>query len=97
MVLEEVFEHMVKEYSEKNNLTLDEAIQKFVEITNSSLLLRTLSFGKLRGETFENIRLKDFSYLEWLGKLDDKDEDFKYTVNYYLKKGLPTQDESVPF
>lgn len=86
MVLEEVFEYMLKDYCAKNNSTEEQAIKDFIRISSQPILLKTLSFGKLRGETFEEIRRKDMSYLQWLGTLADKDEDFKYTVRYWLEK-----------
>ncbi len=87
MVLEEVFEYMLKDYCATNGVSPEEAIQKFIEISTQPTLLKTLSFGKLRGETFEDIRIKDFGYLQWLGTLTDKDDDFVYTIQHYLKKG----------
>jgi len=85
-VLEAVFEHMLKEYVSENKVTEDEAVQKFIEISSEPFLLKKLSFGKLRGMPFDEIREKDFSYLVWLGTLKDKGEDFIYTVNYHLAK-----------
>lgn len=97
MVLEKVFERMVQDYMKQNNTTEEETLQKFLEISSGPILQKTLNFGKLRGQTFEEIRLNDFSYLQWLGKLTDKDEDFTYTVKYYLAKGPGNADSSVPF
>lgn len=87
MVLEKVFDYMLQDYMTQNNVTDNEAIEKFIEISKSPLLLRTINFGKSRGTSFEEIREKDFSYLQWLGNLPDKDEDFIYTVKYHLNKG----------
>lgn len=86
MVLEEVFNYMLKDYCEKNGVSVDDAILKFIEISAEPTLLKTLSFGKLRGMSFEEIAEKERGYLEWLGTLKDKEEDFIYTVNYYLNK-----------
>ncbi len=97
MVLEEAFEHMLKEYMAIHNVSEDLAIRKFIEISSAPTLLKTLSFGKLRGMSFEEIRTKDFSYLQWLGTLTDKDPDFLFTVNYYLNKKEESGAESVPF
>jgi exodeoxyribonuclease X len=95
MVLEKVFEYMAKDYASQNNVSDDETIEKFVEISNTPFLLRTINFGKLRGTSFEEIRAKDFSYLKWLGDLSDKDEDFVYTVKHYLDMGV--KEEDTPF
>ena len=86
-VLEHVFEYMLKDYILKNQVTESEAIKKFIEISKEPNLLRTISFGKLRGTSFEEIWKKDFEYLQWLSSLPDKDEDFVYTVKKYIEKG----------
>jgi exodeoxyribonuclease X len=93
MVLEKVFEYMIKDYSFKNKISEEEAVEKFIEISSEPNLLRTINFGKSRGVSFDEIRDKDFSYLEWLSKLPDKDEDFVYTVNYHMAKGVSLSDE----
>jgi exodeoxyribonuclease X len=92
MVLEKVFEYMLQDYMSQNKVTEDEAIEKFIEISNNPLLLRTINFGKSKGTSFEEIRQRDFSYLQWLGNLPDKDEDFVYTVKYYLDIGVKAED-----
>ena len=92
MVLEKVFEYMLQDYMAQNKVTEDEAIEKFIEISNNPLMLRTINFGKSRGTSFDEIREKDFSYLQWLSKLPDKDDDFVYTVQYHLNKGVTPSD-----
>jgi len=102
LVLEEVFDYMIKDYCKIHSISEDEAVQKFIDISMNPLLLRTLTFGKAQGKTFEEIWRTDFSYLQWLGTLGDKDEDFKFTVNYYLNKKQGSEevkqpDSSLPF
>ncbi len=100
MVLAEVFEYMLKDYMSRHGVTEEEAILKFIEISSAPTLLKTLSFGKLRGMTFEEIKEKEFSYLQWLGTLTDKEEDFMYTVNYHLGRlatGSGNKNDSVAF
>ncbi len=92
MVLEKVFEHMLQDYISQNKVTEDEAIEKFVQISSEPNLLRRINFGKSKGASFDEIREKDFGYLEWLAKLPDKDSDFVYTVNYHLTKGATIPD-----
>ncbi len=84
VVLEQVFNYLLDEFSKKNDLSRDEAIEKFIEVSNTPQLLRRVNFGKHMGKTFEEIKKVDPSYLGWLASLSDKDEDFVYTVKYYL-------------
>jgi hypothetical protein len=60
------------------------AIKAFVTISKNPVLLRRAPFGKYAGKTFEEIKAIDPGYLQWMATLADKDEDFLYTVNYYL-------------
>jgi exodeoxyribonuclease X len=89
LILEKVFEHMMRDYAVKNNASESETIDAFIAISKNPLLLRTLSFGKHAGKTFEEIKATDPSYLQWMATLPGKDEDFVYTVNYYLGNLTP--------
>jgi exodeoxyribonuclease X len=85
IILEKVFGHMANEYASIHNTSPEETINAFVEISKNPILLRRANFGKYTGKTFEEIKAADRPYLEWMGSLKDKDEDFLYTVTYYLK------------
>lgn len=94
MVLEKVFEYMLKEYAAQNNITEEEAIEKFVEISNGPNLLRRISFGKYRGTSFDDLRDHHFDYLEWMkNKMEDKSEDLIFTLDYHLAKGANTSND----
>ena len=85
MVLEKVFDYMLQDYISKNNITENEAIEKFIEITSEPNLLRRITFGKYKGESFEDLKNNDFSYLEWVNnEFRDKNEDLAFTLNHYL-------------
>lgn len=59
--------------------------KKLIELTTTPILLKTMRFGKYKGESFESIAKKDASYLKWLrDNKQDSDEDLEYTLNYYL-------------
>jgi hypothetical protein len=69
----------------------DEAtIQKMIEISSTPSLYKKFNFGKHKDLLIEDVLKKDRGYLEWLlnQKLtsDDNDEDWIYTLKYYLKK-----------
>ena len=61
-----------------------------IEISSHPSLLRTFGFGKYNGRKIEDIAKMDRGYLEWLlaQKLesDQIDEDWIYTLKYYLGK-----------
>ena len=84
-ILEKVFDHMLADYLKGHDGT-DEAavIDAFAEISRNPTLLRRVGFGKYADMTFAELAAKDRGYLEWMGTLADKGDDFKYTVQYYL-------------
>lgn len=86
LVLERVFERMLAEYCQKEGVDEATALARFEEITKNPILLKKLSFGKHAGKTFEEIKRADPSYLQWLGTLADKGEDFQYTVKHHLAR-----------
>lgn len=86
LVLERVFERMLKEYCDREGVDEAAALARFEEISRNPILLRKLSFGKHAGKTFEEIKKADPSYLQWLGTLADKGEDFLYTVKHHLAR-----------
>ncbi len=97
LVLEAVFNHILKDYMEKNNLTEEEAIEKFIEMTCVPVLLEKINFGKYSGKSFHEIKTSDPRYFEWLSTLKDKDDDFIHTIQHHLKATEAAVEEAVPF
>lgn len=61
----------------------DAIIAKMIQITDEPVLLKTVPFGKYRGQKFEEV--KDRSYFQWmLGT--EIGEDLRHTLNHYLLK-----------
>jgi DNA polymerase III epsilon subunit-like protein len=81
-ILEKVFDYLATDYAAKH--PGEDAVEAFINISKNPVLLRRASFGKYAGKTFEEIKTVDVGYLQWMSSLADKDEDFLYTVNYYL-------------
>lgn len=95
-VLEQIFEHMIKEYANQNQLSEDESIKKFIEISNEPVLLRKISFGKHSGTSFDDLRKNYRDYLVWMrDKMEDKNEDLEFTINHHL--AIPPIVEDTPF
>ena len=68
-------------YFLETGVTLDE----MVRLTQTPVLMRTFSFGKFRGQKVEEV--KDRSYFEWcLKNMTDLSDDWRYTLEHYLKK-----------
>lgn len=90
IVLEKLFERLNTKIMESENLSESEAIKKMIDITSRPSLLRSIPFGKHIGKTLEEVVKIDPGYLEWLLKQklesDQVDEDWIYTLKYYLKK-----------
>jgi len=60
------------------------SIEKMSELSFQKVLLSKFSFGKYQGKYIEEVSFNDRAYLEWLLRLDDLDEDLRYSVEYYL-------------
>ena len=90
LVLEKLFDRLFAKIQKEENLSWNETIEKMIEITRNPLLMKRINFGKYKGQTVEEIAQKDPGYLKWL--LDEKlkaptgEEDWIYTLEYYLKK-----------
>lgn len=90
LVLEKLFERLKNKIIQEENLSENEAIEKMIEISSHPSLLHTFKFGKHNGKRIEEVMKIDRGYLQWL--LDQKlnsdgiDEDWIYTLKYYLEK-----------
>ncbi len=90
LVLEKLFERLLLKIMESENLKKDEAIERMIEISSHPSLMNSFSFGKYNGKTVEEVCAMDRGYLEWmLGQKEqnpDNEEDWIYTLKYYLGK-----------
>ncbi len=68
----------------------EEAIKKMIEISSTPSLYKIFNFGKHKEEKIADVAVSDRGYLEWLlnQKLisGEEDEDWIYTLKYYLGK-----------
>jgi DNA polymerase III epsilon subunit-like protein len=90
LVLEKLYERLKKKLIEKENLTEEKAIERMIEISSHPSLFSSFKFGKYNGKKIEEIAKVDRGYLEWLLaqkiESDQIDEDWIYTLKYYLNK-----------
>lgn len=88
LVLEKLFERLLKKIIETEGATKEEAILKMIEISSHPTILRTINFGKYNGKEIKEIATIDRGYLEWLLKQkeesDQIDEDWIYTLRHHL-------------
>jgi len=90
LVLEKLYERLKKKIEEEESLGEEEALEKMIEISSHPSLIKTLNFGKYRGKKVEEVLSIDRGWMEWLlgekEKSDQIDEDWIYTLRYYLGK-----------
>ncbi len=71
-------------------LTDDQVLQQMLEISARPSLMGMFSFGKYNGKTVAEVAGTDRGYLEWFLNTKEKespdDEDWIYTLRYYLGK-----------
>ena len=87
-VLYSVFGRLLNKLKEKTPNEKEE-IEKMVEISSKPVLFKKFNFGKYKDKLVADIFMTDKGYLEWLlkTKLSENadDEDWIYTLQYYLK------------
>ena len=89
LVLEQLFYRMQKKMVEEQGMTQDQAVEEMIKISEKPALLRTISFGKYRGQKLEDIAKSDPGYLKWLLNQKEQDtegpdEDWIYSLKHYL-------------
>ncbi len=90
LILEQVYKHIAKLAKEKSKTeNEEEIINRMIEISNQPSLIRRFSFGKHMDKLVEDVASEDPGYLEWFLKTKEEegtDEDWIYTLKYYLHK-----------
>lgn len=69
-----------------HNVITNDEIKTLIEKINTPTLLKTIEFGKYKGQTYEEVYNKDINYLYWLAKNNDN-KDVQFTLNQFFKKG----------
>ena len=90
LVLEKFFDYLLVEMKKETGANEEQAIAKMIEISNNPSLLLSFNFGKHNGKKISEVAQADPGYLEWLlaQKMQNPngEEDWIYTLKYYLKK-----------
>ncbi|MEI6022590.1 MAG: exonuclease domain-containing protein [bacterium] len=88
LVLEALFPRLEKKFIDRHNGDEKAALQEMLEVSSRPSLMSKFGFGKYRDQKVVDVA-SDKGYFQWL--LDEKkknnpdDEDWIYTLEYYLK------------
>lgn len=90
LVLEKLFERLLKKIMSEENVLEDAAIAKMIDISSRPSLMRVFSFGKHNGKKVEEVASIDRPYLEWLlaqkELKGEGEDDWIYTLRHFLGK-----------
>lgn len=90
LVLEKLFERLLAKIMKEENIDQEKAVERMIEISSKPSLMNVFNFGKHNGKTVEEVASVDRGYLEWMlaqKELNpDNEEDWIYTLRYYLGK-----------
>lgn len=90
LVLELLFDRLLKKVIVENGGSEDDAIKTMIDISSRPSLMNMFTFGKYNGKTVEEIAGYDRGYLEWMlaekMKNETDEEDWIYTLKHYLNK-----------
>ncbi|MDQ5901601.1 MAG: exodeoxyribonuclease [Patescibacteria group bacterium] len=89
LVLEKLFERLLKKVMEKENISKETAIDQMVDISSRPVIFKFFNFGKYKNESLEDVTKKDRGYLEWLlaqkkQNNAEEEEDWIYTIEHFL-------------
>ena len=90
LVLEKLFERLIDKIKKDENLDDKNAIAMMIDISSKPSLMHSFSFGKHTGKTVADVAKQDPGYLKWFLETKERDnpedEDWIYTLKYYLGK-----------
>lgn len=90
LVLEKLFERLFDKIKKENNFSDEEVLKNMIEISAKPSLMHSFSFGKHNGKTVAEVAKIDRGYLQWFLHTKEEegpeDEDWIYTLKYYLEK-----------
>ena len=90
LVLEKLFERLLTKIMKEDNINEEQAIEKMIDISSRPSLMNIFNFGKHNGKTVDEVSRMDRNYIEWMlaqkEQNPDNEEDWIYTLKYYLGK-----------
>lgn len=89
LVLEKLFERLLKKIMETENISRETAIDQMIDISSHPVLFKYFNFGKYKNQSIEEVARDDKGYIEWLltqkRQNPDDEEDWIYTLESVLK------------
>lgn len=89
LVLEKLFERLLKKICEKNSVDEDAGVEFMLDISSKPSIIKKINFGKHNGKTVEEVSKIAPDYLAWLYQEKKKspqgEEDWLYTLEKYVK------------
>lgn len=90
LVLEKLYERLLDKIMKEDSLSEEKAIEKMIDISSRPSIMNMFNFGKYNGKTLADVARADHGYLEWMlaqkEQNPDNEEDWIYTLKYYLGK-----------
>jgi DNA polymerase III epsilon subunit-like protein len=88
LVLERLFERLLKKVMEMENISKETAIDQMIDISSKPVCFKFMNFGKYKNSSMEEIAKNDPGYLRWLleqkRQNPEEEEDWIYTLEKYL-------------
>jgi len=91
LVLEKLYERLLKKIMEEDGLSEEKATEKMIDISSRPSIMNMFNFGKYNGKTVADVARADPGYLEWMLAQKEQsnpeaEEDWIYTLKYHLGK-----------
>ncbi len=90
LILEKLFERLFDKIKKEKNFSDEEVLKNMIEISSRPSLMYSFSFGKHNGKTVADVAKIDRGYLQWFLETKEEenpeDEDWIYTLKYYLSR-----------
>ena len=88
VVLERLFNHLLKQVMEKKNIDESTAIEYMIEVSSKPSVIKMFNFGKYNGQKISDVATTDRGYLTWLynQKMQNPsmEEDWLYTLKQFI-------------
>lgn len=89
LVLEKLFDRLLKKIMETENISEETAISQMIDISSRPVLFKYMNFGKYKNSSVQEVAQKDADYLRWLleqkRQTPEEEEDWIYTLETALK------------
>jgi hypothetical protein len=86
--LKMLFSEIIRHDYFKSFPTMVEKLDAMAELSEKPIFIKKFGFGKFKGRLVEDVYNEDAGYISWvLTKMDNLDDDLRYTLNSLKKNG----------